>query len=230
VSATEESPARVGLPRPSDLLAALGLLTCLPVNAPEPRAAAFGRAAPFLPLAGAIVGALLAGADRLIAPLLPPSASALLLVLIWELLGRGALRKKDSDSYGVTAAVAVARVVMLVLLPIPRLLPLLFAPLLGAWSATVLAVGSRDAATPARKFAPGVLFNEFAVASLITFAVAFELAEGLGILLVVAAAAAVVALRFYLHESRGGLSARWLVRCADGIELLTLALLIPFQA
>lgn len=230
VSESEASPSGVSLPRPSDFLTAVGLLTCLPLPSPDPREAAFGRAAPLLPLVGAIISGSLAGVDWLIAPSLPAWTSAVALVALWEVLGRGGLRRIDADSFPISAVATIAKIVILTLLPVPRLLPLLLAPLLGAWSIVVLAVGSRDAATPARKLAPGVLFNEFAIASLVTFAVVFDLAEGLGIFVVVTVAAVLLALRFFLHERIGGLSARWLVRGSQLIEVLTLALLIPFQA
>jgi len=229
VSETEESSPGLRLPRPSDLLAAVGLLTSLPLAAPEPRDAAFGRAAPLFPVVGALVGAGLAGIEWMTPRTWPPVLSAALLIVLWETASRGGVRRR-ADAFGFTVVVAVAKLAALTLLPVPRLLPLFFAPLLGAWSIVVLAVGARDAAAPGRKLAPGVLFNEFAVASLATFAVVFDLANGLGIFVVVVAAANLIALRFYWHETAGGISTTSLVRGSQLIELLTLTLLIPFKS
>lgn len=228
MSETEESSQALRLPRPSDFLAALGLLTSLPASAPEPRDPAFGRAAPLFPIVGAMTGACLAGIDWLI-PSWPPAMSAVLVILSWEALARGALRR-GAGNFAFTACIAAAKLAALAFLPVPRLLPLFFAPMLGAWSMVVLAVGARDAAQPGRKLAPGVLFNEFAVASLATFAVVFDLASGLGIFVVVVAAASLIALRFYWHETTGGISTTSLLRGSELIELLTLVLLVPFQS
>jgi hypothetical protein len=120
---------------------------------------------------------------------------------------------------------AAVKVTALWSLPAPRSLPLFFAPLLGRWSMVVLAVGARDAGMPGRKLAPAVMFNEFALASLFTFGVVFGIADGLGVLIAVQAAALTLGLRVIAHMKAGGISWSWTVVGAQLIEATTLALL-----
>jgi hypothetical protein len=93
----------------------------------------------------------------------------------------------------------------------------------------VLAVGARDASSPTRKLAPAVLFNEFAFASLLTLAAVFSIAEGVGILLGVTAAALTVGLRVLLHQRKGGIAAESLVIGGQLIEIATLWLVVALQ-
>src|SRR5512140_3349127 len=75
------------LPRPGDLLAALGLLTVLPLRRPARESEAFGRATLFFPLVGLCVGALLVGLDRLLTNRAPGWLSAVVLVAVWAAVG-----------------------------------------------------------------------------------------------------------------------------------------------
>lgn len=216
------------LPHPADLIAALGLLTSLPIAAPEVRSTLFGRATPLFPLVGAAIGGTLIAIDVL-ARGVPTSLRLFLVVALWQATTHGALRRQSSLPISHGVIVSLIRLGALAAIAPPRYLALLFAPMLGSWSVVVLAVGARDAASSGRKLAPGVLFNEFALASLVTFAVVFSIADGLGILLVVIAAAVIVGLRVLLHQRFGGVSLRWLVLGAEMIEVLTLALLATLQ-
>jgi chorismate synthase len=189
---------------------------------------AFGRAAPLLPIIGALIGGLLVAIEWVVGRHLPPQLDAVLLVGLWELFTRGHLRALAAVAPAATAAMLLAKAAAFWLLA-PRGVGLLFAPLLGSWSIVVLAVGARDAANPNRKLAPAVLFNEFAVASLLTLALVFSVADGLGILLGVVAAALTVVLRVLLHRRIGGMSVRWVMLGSQLIEVATLWLLVALQ-
>lgn len=75
----------------NDLRLALGFLTRLPVRATDHGSAAIGRSLAWYPLAGALLGALLAAAVGLLALGLPaaPAVSAALAVALWVWLSGG---------------------------------------------------------------------------------------------------------------------------------------------
>ena len=78
------------------------------------------------------------------------------------------------------------------------------------------------------KFAPEVLFNEFALASTFTFAAVFLATEFLGFLLVLASAALIIGLRVFFHSWLGGVDRTTLHAGCEAVQLLGLALLAAF--
>jgi adenosylcobinamide-GDP ribazoletransferase len=68
---------------------ALSFLTTLPVRAPSVPPGSLGRAAPWFPVVGVIVGALLAAAWWGLGYVFPPVLSAVLLVALWAALTGG---------------------------------------------------------------------------------------------------------------------------------------------
>jgi hypothetical protein len=95
---------------------------------------------------------------------------------------------------------------------------LLFAPVLARWVMVVLATGARDAGAPERKFNPAITFREFALTSVLSFAVVLTLGEAFGVLLIVSVAALTLGLRLLSHLWAGGVSWRSLQASAQGIE------------
>src|SRR5437879_13516823 len=73
----------------ADFLAAVGVLTCLPLSRPDPKSAACGRATLFFPLVGLCIGMPLAALHWLVAPGLPRWLAATLLVGVWEVFSGG---------------------------------------------------------------------------------------------------------------------------------------------
>jgi cobalamin synthase len=215
----------VALPRPRDLLAAVGTLTALPLPRPDPGSEAFGRAAVFFPLIGLLIGAVLVGAHWVVTTHLAPWWTAVVVVGVWEAMTGAALVR----AWGSEAAIRVVVIGGLLATKVActaaaatRPVALLFAPLLARWALVVLATGVRDAAAPGRKFNPAITFREFALASVFSFAVVFMVAEAFGVLLVVGVAAVTLAVRLLVHRWAGGVSWRFLLACVEGIEVLVL--------
>lgn len=136
----------------------------------------------------------------------------------------------DRISRGLAAAAAGFELFLLCELDRFRPFGLLFAPTLGYCSMVVLAVGSRAARPDGRrvKFAPSLTFNEFAVASTLTFAVIFLTSEFLGLLLVLCAASLSVGLRVLFHHWLGGVNTTVLDAASEISTFVTLALLASF--
>jgi len=216
------------LPNLSDILVAFSILTPVSQRSVAIGAPAFGRAAPLFPVVGAALGTTLAAMAWMISGWLPTPLAALALAVLWEICTYGQLRRAAQITSITAAAVLVGRVVGIWLLD-QQSLALCFAPLLGSWAIVVMAVGTRDASSPSRKLAPAVLFNEFALASLLTLAAVFSIADGLGILLGVVAATLTVGLRLLLHRAIGGVSLAWLVHTAMLIELATVWIFVALQ-
>ena len=215
------------LPRPGDLLAALGTLTLLPLPRPSPGSEAFGRAAVFFPLVGLLIGGLLAGIDCAIMNHLSAWRTAIAVVGAWEAVTGAVLLRAWAPARpaGLAAmAATVAAKVACTAGASARPAALLFAPLLARWALVVLATGVRDAAAPGRKFNPAITFREFALASVFSFAAVFAVAEAFGILIVVGVAALTLGLRLLVHRWVGGVSWRFLLACVEGIEVFVLGL------
>jgi hypothetical protein len=111
-----------------------------------------------------------------------------------------------------------------------RVVGLAFAPVLGCCAMVVLAVGSRAARADGRrlKFAPGVGFREFGVASTATFALVFLSTEFLGLLLVLATAAFTIGARVSLHRWLGGVNDTAMLATGEAVQLLVIAVLVAF--
>jgi len=219
------------LPRATDLLAAVGTLTVLPLSRPNPGSEAFGRAAVFFPAIGLLIGTVLVAAHWLVISHLPPWWTAIVVVGVWEAVTGAALwRTWDSDpAMGVLVIGGLVATKLVCTAAIAtRPAALLFAPLLARWALVVLATGVRDAAAPGRKFNPAITFREFALASVFTFAAVFAIAEAFGILLVVGSAALTLGLRIAVHRWAGGVSWRFLLACVEAIEAFVLAVCALF--
>lgn len=128
------------------------------------------------------------------------------------------------------AMVAAVELVCLCQLDRFRAIGLLFAPMLARCSMVVLAVGSRAARLDGRrtKFAPGLTFNEFAVASVLTFSIIFLTSEFLGLLLVLSAAFLTIGLRVLFHRWLDGIDTTLLDATCEVSTLATLTLLLLF--
>lgn len=214
----EDHMPRAPLPHPGDLLAAIGLLTIVPLGRPAPGSAAFARATLWFPFVGLLLGSVLAVANWAMGSRLPSWLSALLLVAIWE-----ALTGRNGAPAVPRLVSALVRIVSLAVAPAARPAALLFAPLLARWGMVVLATGARDADVPERKFNAAITFREFALTSVFALAVVFTVAEAFGILIVVCAGALALGLRLYAHRRGGGVSWRFLVTGMSGFEALVVA-------
>jgi cobalamin synthase len=206
----------------------------------------------YYPLVGLLLGLLWLGTDRLAASLgMNRLASSAAVVAVAHLatggqrlldLGRTALalfaagrpaRMKALEgaparrAYAAAAVVALLEILCLWRLDRFRPIGLLFAPLLAHCSIVVMAVGSRAARGDSRrvKFAPGVTFREFALASTGTFAAVFLLTEFLGLLLVLFTAVLVVGLRLFFHRWLDGVNRAVLGAACELTQLGVLALL-----
>ena len=225
-----QAAGRPPLPQPCDVLAAVGLLTVLPLCRPDRTSAAFGRATLFFPLVGLLMGALLVGLNAVLAGRVPSWLVAILLVAVWEAASGAALIRALSQ--GDAGALAVSGYVAVLLAKIggvafaagARPAAVLFAPTLARWGMVVLAVGARDAEAPRRKFNSAITFREFALTSVFTFAVVFALAEAVGVVVVLCTAAGTLGLRLLSHRWLGGVSSRFLLASAQGIETLVVVL------
>lgn len=213
------------LPRPADLLAALGTLTVVPFPRPNPGSEAFGRAAVFFPLVGLLIGGVLVAVDVVVVGHLPRWWAAATIVVVWEAVTAASLLRaqglRSTAGVRLLGGIVAAKTVCVVA-AMARPAALLFAPLLARWALVVLATGVRDAAAPGRKFNPAITFREFALASVFSFAVAFAVADALGIVIVVAVAALTLGLRMLVHRWAGGVSWRFLLACVEAIELFVL--------
>jgi cobalamin synthase len=208
-------------PRFHDFVAAVGVLTCLPLSRPDPQSAAYGRATTFFPGVGLCLGVALAGLHRLLAPTLGRWVAAPLLVALWEGLAGGQAYR------GAVLASVVFGVAKALVLAIPasvRPAALLFAPMLGHWGLVVLLVGARDAAAPAHKFNTAIGFREFALASVFSFIALFAVAEAFGIFIAACGAALTLAIRLLAHRRMGGVSWPLLQVTRQLIETMVLVL------
>ncbi len=217
---------RTPLPRWADVVCALAVLTRIPLRRPDPHSEEFGRATLFFPLVGLAVGAVLLAVDVWLSAWCPRWAVAIVVVAAWELL---TAEWNPRVTYASSARSAVYWVMQGVKLAAvsaaaARPVALLFAPMLASWAVVVLAVGARDAETPGRKFNTAINFREFAVTSVFAFVVVFTIAEALGIVVVLAVAAATLMLRLVAHRRYGGVGEQVLSASARAIELFVLLL------
>jgi adenosylcobinamide-GDP ribazoletransferase len=218
------------------------------------REATIDGAAVHYPLVGLLLGALWLAVDHFAAPLgrLPAS----LLVLAAALLSTGGAPLRDlgstvaaafaptrgatlavmetrSGTMVYTAAVGVALLELGCIYRLDRFraVALLFAPMLGRSAMVVLAVGSRVAREDQRqvKFAPGLGFNEFALASTLAFAAIFLATEFLGLLLVLGTAGLTIGLRVLFHRWLGGINGTACGAACEATQLMVLALLAAFR-
>jgi cobalamin synthase len=209
----------------------------------------------FYPLVGLLLGAIALLADWGVSAfggLLARSLAVLLTGLLCtaarphralgQLLEAGLLKRhrgaavqllegaEGGTSRALAAMAAALELICLYELDRFRSIGLLFAPTLAHCSMVVLAVGSRAARLDGRrtKFAPGLTFNEFAVASAFTFAIIFLTSEFLGLLLVLGVAFLTIGLRVLFHRWLDGVNPTVLQATREVSTLATLALLALF--
>jgi cobalamin synthase len=213
-----------------DLVAAIGLLTVLPLPRPNEKSDAFARATLFFPPVGLLIGAGLASLSWLSADRWPGWMAAVLLVAAWEgLCGSATLLawRGGRDHRALAAAAAIGLLIKVVCLAQPsgsRPAALLFAPMLGRWCMVVLAVGARHGRAPGQKFNAAITFREFAVTSVFSRAVVFSVAEAVGVLIAVCVATAALVGRLVSHHWGNGVEWRGLIVWAHGIEALVIGL------
>jgi adenosylcobinamide-GDP ribazoletransferase len=218
------------------------------------RDSAIDGAAVYYPLVGLLLGVLWLAVDRLAAPLgrVPSSLSVLAVALLStggaplrDLASTVAAALTPTRSAAVTvmesrsgalvclAAVVIALVELACFLALDRFrtVALIFVPMLGRSAMVVLAVGSRAAREDQRqvKFAPGLGFNEFALASTIAFALIFLSTEFLGLLLVLGTAGLTVGLRVLFHRWLGGINMTATGAACEATQLMGLVLLAAFR-
>ena len=212
-----------------DLFDALAQLTALGLTGKYENR--IGRSALFYPLVGLAIGALWWSADSFLFGSLQANARAAVAVMVIALLGRGRgwlgiyrspepadsaepapprTRGRLGNFLGTIAVLLVCALQWwaLVSLRKARTPALVFAPMLSAWGAVVLAHGSRAARRDGRrvKYAQEVGFREFAAASVFSFGILFTLGQVSGILIGVAVAVLLVAIRTSLHATIKGVT------------------------
>lgn len=236
----------------ADLVAAVHALTILG-RRPEALAERVGRPGIFYPLVGLGIGGVVLAIDVVLRGVITQELSSIVLVAALAVISVGRhldgfantadgligfrgrewalaiMRDRRLGTFGTAA------IIFLVILKVRgydllseqvRMLAVLLPPMLGRFAMVVLAHGSREAIASGepRRFDPGVGFREFAVASVMTFAVAFALAEALGLVIVIVVSALTVALRLYFHRRLGGVNEHSLGAVAETTETLSLLL------
>lgn len=209
------------------LLFALRTLTILPLPR---RDGGLGPATLLFPLVGLLIGLVTAAVVTGLRGA-PAPVPALVAVTLLAILGGGrslrglahlgdglvafgdrrrALERIERERVG---AVGLGLVVLALgaklwaLSPLPATWAVLFAPMLGRWAMVVIAFSSRQARVgpPGPRFEPGITFHEFGWASAITGALALASIDAVGLLAMLAVAAATVSLRLIAHRWLGGI-------------------------
>jgi adenosylcobinamide-GDP ribazoletransferase len=215
---------------------ALQFLTIVPpVVRRAPRADDLGRSESFFPMIGLLLGASVAAADHLLAPVVPPLvrdvvAVSLLAILTGALhldgvvdtfdglfMGTSPARRLEimrdprAGSYGVVAVTLLLALKVAALATVPPMLrapALILAPCLGRWG-IVLATCAFPYARPegmGRQFKDSIRFSHVAVAALVALVTAGSLAGAGGVLVWLGVSAVVVAAGRIIAGRLGGLS------------------------
>src|SRR5262249_35666613 len=128
-----------------DFVAAVGVLTRLPVSQPDPKSAAFGRCTRYFPLVGLCIGTLLAGLYWLLPARLSRWIVASLVVLLWDTVMRFSERERgkgevagvmDSSRprpFALAMSLAVVKMIALAVPGTVRPAAPLFSPMLACW-------------------------------------------------------------------------------------------------
>lgn len=236
----------------ADFVAAARALTILG-RRPEATAERVGRPGMFYPLIGLAIGGLLVAIDFALHVLITQELSSIVLVAVLAIVSVGRhldgfantadgligfrgrewalaiMRDRRLGTFGTAA------IVFLITLKVRgfdllseqiRVLAVLLPPMMGRFAMVVLAHGSREAIASGepRRFDPEVGFREFAVASVITFLVAFAAAEALGLVIVIIVSSVAVGMRLYFHHRLGGVNEHSLGAVAETAETLALLL------
>ena len=210
-----------------ELRSAVGSLTAFGRSDARARPQTLAGALAFYPAVGLLLGLVASGVAWAVDQGYPAFAGAAgVLVLAALSGGRAARSLAAGGALGVsTAGLAfAARLWSVTGLPAPALTAtLLVAPMLGRWAIVVQCYGG----VPAAASAPAALagrarFREFGIASVTAFAVTLAVADAAGLLVLVAAALATVALRVYAYRGAGRMTERLLAAAAELVETVVM--------
>jgi len=209
--------------------AAVGCLTAFrrPAMRASPVALAGGLA--FYPLVGLALGAVAAAAAIASEAFAPAAAGPVGVLVLAALAG-----VRETRGLRATAALLVRAAAAAVLPPPARTSALLVAPMLGAWAVVVECYGGGPAAAGgvAASLVGRARFREFGWASVTALGVTLGIGEPIGLVVVLAASLATVAMRVYAYRRLGGLTGRLLTATRELVEtvvLLTLGILAQLK-
>jgi cobalamin synthase len=237
---------------PFELWLAIATLTLWPLTDERRSGGAYtrARAMVFAPLAGLALGIALAAIDQLLVGALSPGARSLVVVAAAAAVTgginfRGLGDTVDALWLGVRPAAtglarmsprgALAAIVVFVLDvwclaniadPAARAAAIIMAMMLARWVMVPVAYGLK----PLERWGLGVpyegglTFREFAIASVIALAITMGLYRNLGLVVIVALALAILALRLVMSRRLGGASGFTLAGAAALAELITIAI------
>lgn len=237
-----------------EFLLALQFLTIIPIKPTLPfDRYAFGHSAAFFPLVGALIGAIVWGADRALALMCPPSLQSLMIVTLLTILSRGLHIDGLADSadglfgghdperrlaimkdsrIGTFGALAVLSVVLFkvraldLLTDDMRTAALFLAPTLSRWAYVVMAYR----AVPARPEGLGsllvnnVFFRELALATGLALSVCLLLAGNVGLLAMLLTLLWTLAIISYCSARLGGVTGDTFGAVGEVVETVTLCL------
>jgi cobalamin synthase len=211
-----------------EIRAAVAAVAGLPALARDlPREALVGGLA-FHPVAGAILGAVAAGAARLAEPLGSlPAALAAIGVVALASSGR-TLRALTPPGRVLPWAVLAGQVWAVAVLPAgARLLALPLACMLGRWAVVVECYGGSPAGASglAAQLVGRARLREFAWASAVAFGTTLAALDAVGLVVLLAATLTAVGIRVVAYRRLGGVDGRVLAVSGELVTLVVLAVL-----
>jgi adenosylcobinamide-GDP ribazoletransferase len=224
----------------NDAAAAFRLFTVTSSREDQPDRDRLARAALFFPVVGALIGGALVACSALAERLVSRPVSSVLVVAVWAGLSGGmTLRCVAAVARGRTpgetrtswaklavALVVASKTVTLALTATPLAArALIIAPLLGRWALVVLAHGARPVrGGTAAAFQLGrVTFREFAWSSVMAFAITLSLADAVGLVFIIVAAAIATGIRLLAYARSGAMSVDVLGAGVETVETAVLA-------
>jgi cobalamin synthase len=243
---------------PFELWLAIATLTLWPLIDERRSGGAYtrARAMVFASLVGLALGIALAAIDRLLIRALTPGARSLVVVVaaaavtgginfrglgdtidaLWLGVRPAATGLAQMSPRGALATIAVFALDVWCLAniadPVARAAAIIMAMMLARWMMVPVAYGLK----PLERWGLGVpyegglTFREFAIASVIALAMTMGLYRNLGLLVIVALALAILALRLLLSRRLGGASGFTLAGAAALAELITFAIMSALSA
>ena len=217
-----------------------------------------GRSMRWFPLAGLVIGGILAGIDRLLTGVLPLPLSSLLLVTVLAIIP-GALHLDGvadvGDGFGArggrerflavmkdsaTGAIGVVGVVLVLLLKFQALLQLpaeirlagiVFFPALARFAQVVITVNAAKARVDGlgAVFAVGAGYRELLLAALTTVCAGWLLLGPSGIISVIVVTAYSLLVKWYFHRRLGGITGDIIGATSELAEVLCLLVIIALQ-
>ena len=210
-----------------ELRAAVGSLTVFGRSDARARPQTLAAALAFYPAVGLLLGLVASGVAWAVDQGCPGFAGAAGVLVLAALSGARVSRAlAAAGALGLsTAGLAFAAKLWSVTgLPAPaRTAALLLAPMLGRWAIAVQCYGGMPAAASGPAALAGrARFREFGIASVTAFAVTLAVADAAGLLVLVAAALATVALRVYGYRGAGRMTERLLAATAELVETVVM--------